>query len=480
MTHILDSAVSHYDVETQCVVVGAGACGLVAALALSDANVDTLVLERDGKATGSTALSSGFIPAVGTRAQLRQGIDDHCEHFIQDIQRKAKQEADSSVVEAVVHKAGQALDWLESAHSFSWQVLDDFLYPGHSAHRMHTVPGKTGAALQEQLLSAAQRAGVDIATHAQVDALIVDRSDRAEGGVADHTPVVHGVRVLRPDGVLETIRASAVILACNGYGGNTALMKRFIPEMASANYCGHAGNTGDAVIWGEQLGVPLKHTGAYQGHGSVAYGHNILITWALMMDGGVQINSKGLRFSNEHAGYSEQAVNVMSQPDHYAWNIYDQRLHEIGMGFPDYQTAVDAGAIVSAATVSELSATTRLPRQPLQQTLAHMDRLASSNSVDEFGRQFHADKQLNAPYYAVKVGPAVFHTQGGLTINNKAQVIDENGDPIVNLMAAGGAACGVSGSTVSGYLSGNGLLTAVSLGLIAAETTIAQLSTAME
>jgi len=38
---------------------------------------------------------------------------------------------------------------------------------------------------------------------------------------------------------------------------------------------------------------------------------------------------------------------------------------------------------------------------------------------------------------------------------------------MANLFAGGGAACGVSGPDVSGYLSGNGLLTAVMLGRIA-------------
>jgi len=49
-------------------------------------------------------------------------------------------------------------------------------------------------------------------------------------------------------------------------------------------------------------------------------------------------------------------------------------------------------------------------------------------------------------------------------------VIDADGRPLKHLMAAGGAACGVSGATVAGYLSGNGLLTAIGLGVIAADT----------
>jgi fumarate reductase flavoprotein subunit len=472
MTTILDVADVEFDLETQCVVVGAGACGLIAALALADAQIDTLVLERDTQASGSTSLSSGFIPAVGTRVQRQQGIDDSLALFAADIQHKANQEADQQIVDAVVRKSGPALDWLESRHGIAWVLLNDFLYPGHSAHRMHAVPGKTGAAFHSQLLAAANDAGVDIVTSARVDALVVANTMRS--GLSDASAVVEvcGVRIIRPDGEYETIKASAVILACNGYGGNTDLMRRFIPEMAHANYCGHAGNTGDAIVWGEMLGAPLRHTSAYQGHGSVAVGHNILITWALMMEGGVQINSEGNRFSNEHAGYSEQAVKVIRQPGECVWNIYDQRLHETGLAFPDYQAAFDGGAVIMADDIAALSVATKMPLVPLHKTLEHVDQLASSESTDEFGRQFRSSTRLKAPYCAVKVGPALFHTQGGLTINTNAQVIGDDLRPIKNLMAAGGAACGVSGSTVAGYLSGNGLLTAVTLGLIAAESAI--------
>ena len=51
------------DDHTRVFIVGDGACGLTAALALQRLGVDCVVLERDAFAAGSTALSSGFIPA---------------------------------------------------------------------------------------------------------------------------------------------------------------------------------------------------------------------------------------------------------------------------------------------------------------------------------------------------------------------------------------------------------------------------------
>jgi fumarate reductase flavoprotein subunit len=71
-------------------IVGAGACGLTAALMLRDAGIECVLLERDAAPQGSTALSSGFIPGAGTRVQRAAGVtDDSAERFVADIQGKA-------------------------------------------------------------------------------------------------------------------------------------------------------------------------------------------------------------------------------------------------------------------------------------------------------------------------------------------------------------------------------------------------------
>lgn len=86
-----------------------------------------------------------------------------------------------------------------------------------------------------------------------------------------------------------------------------------------------------------------------------------------------------------------------------------------------------------------------------------------------FGRDFTSKPALQVPYYAVKVTGALFHTQGGLAIDTNARVLKPDGTPFPNLYAGGGAARGLSGAHVWGYLSGNGLLSAVTLGRIAAQ-----------
>ena len=328
----------------QTIVIGAGACGLTAALAAQDAGGEVLVLERDESPFGSTSMSSGFIPAAATRWQQEQGIDDDPSLFLEDIQRKSHDRSDPTVAAEVTEAIGPALEWLEDEHGIPFEVLEGFLYPGHSRHRMHAVPERTGEALLTRLLQAVMAAGIPVMTDARVTTLF-----------ADEDGLISGVEVTRPDGTTELIGCDSLILACNGYGGNPKMVAANIPAMAEAEYHGHAGNTGDAVIWGEALGAEVRDLTACQGHGSLAMPHRILITWALMMEGGIQVNKNGDRFANEHQGYSEQAVDVLQQPGGVAFDIYDARLHALGLEFPDYKDAVNAGAVRQCDSVEELA-----------------------------------------------------------------------------------------------------------------------------
>jgi fumarate reductase flavoprotein subunit len=422
------------------VVVGAGACGLSAALFLRDAGIDCVLLERDAQAQGSTALSSGFIPAAGTQVQRAAGVlDDSAAIFAADIQAKAQGQAAPHLVNAYTQAAGPALDALQQRHGLVFELLQGFLYPGHSRLRMHTLPQKTGAALVAALEAAAQRAGALLLTSARVVELWCTEQGR-----------VLGVGYMRPDGQSEHLACQALLLACNGFGGNAAMVQALLPEMRHATYAGHSGNDGSAIAWGEALGARLADLGGYQGHGSWAVPQGALITWALMMEGGVQINRRGERFHGETAGYSEAAVHVLAQPDGVAFDVFDQRLLALGRTFPDFVAAEAAGAVKHAADVPALAKLIGCDVEALQATLQAT--------------------RLQAPYCAIQVTGALFHTQGGLDIDAQCRVLREDGEPLPNLLAAGGAARGVSGNAVWGYLSGNGLLSAMAGAYIAAAT----------
>jgi fumarate reductase flavoprotein subunit len=451
-----------FEIQMDVIVVGAGACGLSAALAARDGGAEVLVIERDDTPFGSTGMSTGLIPASGTPEQAAAGIEDSPALFAQDLMKKSKDRADPALTRRLAEESPETVAWLRDVHGVPLSLVTSFLYPGHSRMRMYGPPNRTGSELQAGLEAALSVAGGDLLTGARVETLFV-QDDR-----------VVGVQAVRPDGQTEDVGCGALILACCGYGGNADLVKKWIPEMVGAVYHGHPGNTGDAIVWGERLGAGFGDMTGYQGHGGLAAGYGVPILWPVIMEGGYQVNREGLRFSNEAQGYSEQAAKVNAQTDHVAWTIFDERLHQLMLEFDDYRDALSAGAVLQADGWEELAHLTGLPYDALRRTAQQVEQAIPSQLPDAFGRIFLDRPPLTAPLRAVRVTGALFHTQGGLLVDKDARVLRPDGSPFPNLFAGGGAARGVSGPDADGYMAGNGLLTATTLGKLAGRAAAAQ------
>ena len=438
------------------VVVGAGGCGLSAALSAKENNSEVLVIERDSTPLGTTAMSTGLIPGANTRLQRAAGIEDTPEIFANDIINKTKGETDPEIATSLAIESSKTIEWLIDKYQIPLSLVDSFLYPGHTVMRMHGTPNRTGSELMGALCRAAERAGIDVLTNALVTDLYSDSNNK-----------ILGVKVLRTDGQTEEIGCDALILACCGFAGNPEMVEEYMPEIKEAEFFGHPGNKGDAIKWGKSLGADLADIGSYQGHGGLAAGRGVPILWPMIMEGGFQININGERFSDESLGYSEQAVKVVSQPKKIAWNIFDEKLHELMKEFEDYNNAIEANAIINADNTAELSALTGINKESLDKTIKEVEEMVEGKRKDSFGRDFTIKPKLESPYYTVKVTGALFHTQGGLVVNEHAQVMDKNKDPLPNLFAGGGSARGISGPSDWGYIAGNGLLTATTFGRLA-------------
>ncbi len=444
----------NWDAEVDIAVVGAGGCGLVAALAAAELGAEVVVLEKTEHVLGNTASSAGMIQAAGTRFQREAGIDDSAEQMAADIFKKNGHESNPELTLAVCRTSGPLVEWMVDKLDIELSMFTEFNWPGHSHHRMHAPKSRGGLDLINQLRrEVAKREDIYLMLQSPVTKLIT--GDNGE---------IIGVETRTPNG-MQRIGAKKVILASNGFGGNKEMVQQFIPEMADILYFGYEANTGDAIKWGIELGAQLENMSCFQGHASVASSHGILVSWGGVMSGGFLVNQLGERFGDESEGYSEYALEVMKQPGKIAYYIMDEEIHQNLLTLEDYKNLAQLNGLKIADTPTGLAQKLGLPEAGLAAAIEQFNQ-AVQEGQDSFGRTWFP-RRLTPPFYGVKVEPALFHTQGGLKINVNAEVLSTAGVPIPNLYAGGGAAVGVSGRRPKGYMSGNGLLAALGFGFIA-------------
>ncbi len=439
------------------VIVGGGACGLTAALAAHERGAEAIVLERDERLWGSTGMSIGAVCAVGSAQQRAHGVEDSVERFVADVMAKTLGRADRELAYAIGRASGPMVDWLQERHDvpllldFAWRGL------GHSQPRLHVPPARTGEQLITLLQSAVERAGVPILTQARVVAVVADAADR-----------VRGVRIERPNGDSEWLGCDALVLATCGFGANRAWIREHMPEIATARYFGHEGNMGDGIAWGRALGAGTADMTAYQGLGTLAEPQAIIVPHTLLIDGGVLVNTQGKRFTHELENISGMCVPVLAQPDGVAWVIFDTRRLEVSLGHSmELRQLEELGAVKRAASVSALAELLGIPPQSLAAELEAVAAARAAGGADRLGRRFDGCAPLAAPYCAIKVTGALFHTQGGLLVDSEARVLRADRSALPNLFAGGGAARSISGPDVTGYLPAVGLSMAMTLGQLA-------------
>ncbi|WP_329455937.1 FAD-dependent oxidoreductase [Streptomyces sp. NBC_01497] len=452
------------------VVAGAGG-GLAGALRAAEAGLSVLVVDPDEQFLrgNNTSMSTAMIPGAGSRWQREAGIEDSPERFLADIRAKTHGTADPTLAAALASLSGPLVEWLADGAGLPLQLVRDFSYPGHSADRLHTVEGRHGSTLLRHLYERVRRSpSIDTLVPARlVDVEVADPDARGGGRVT-------GAVVEYPGGHRETIATRAVLLATNGYGADRSLVARHLPEIAAADYHGGQFSRGDGLAIGLRHGARRAYMDAYQGHAALARRSRTLVGWATIMHGAIMVDSAGERFGDETSGYSEYAAALAARPGARGWIVLDQRVHDLCTPFTDFRETAEAGSLVWADDPAALADRTGLPADALARSLdtqaaqatagaqATADARTAGSGGDAFGRTFF-EAPLRAPYAAVEVVPALFHTQGGLVVDGDARVLGPGGAPLGGLYASGGAAHGISGHGAAGYLAGNGLLPALGL-----------------
>ncbi len=459
MTVKLDKSIN-FEISYPVVIVGGGAAGLTAALAARDEGADVLVLERDNEPRGTTSMSQGNIAGAGTKSQKEKGIDDSGEIFAKDIINLTKGKTNHYLAKSFANESGKTIDWLVEKHRIPLELdLDWGAKLGHSKPRIHCTPSKTGDELMTLLLSACNNSGVDILTNAHVTELYKNEKN-----------FIIGLKYERPDGSSDTVGCSSLIVATSGFGANREMIKKFIPEMTNAIYHGHEGNDGAGINWGIDLGAATEDMSSFQGLGALSEPSRILIHYNTILRGGIIVNTEGKRFTDESVDISGMGRKVSAQPEGFVWFIFDKKIHTFSKKYQEHKDAIESGAIKKANSTEQLANIIKIPMKNLKKTINEIHKIQNGSMRDPFGRKFESDLVLEGPpWYTAKCVGALFHTQGGLVINEFAQVIKNDGKILPNFYAAGGTARSISGPADWGYIPAAGLFTATTQGRIAGQ-----------
>lgn len=440
---------SKIDCHVDAIVVGAGAGGLMGALAAAHCGAHVLLVEKDLAGPSNLRVSGGLFPGAGTKFQRQAGIQDGAELFARDIRAKAGEFVNEAIVDTVARRSPDAIGFLSEKVGLPVHVLTDLAGPGHSVARLHATPAESGRELHAMLRDAAARhPRIRVLDGVEVTGLVKD--DALFG-------ILPGMQ-----------RAPRVLLATGGFAANRALLEEFIPHMAGALHIGAGPNDGCAIVWARQFGARLALMDGYQGQGHVNPGTRTRLGMALPGLGAFMVNADGLRFVREDVGPSELAARVLAQPGGVALEVFDQRIHDIAMRQGPYREAWSAGVVRVAQDPDGLACQAKIDPQSFVRTFEAFREMARKAGGDPLGRiRFGAP--LAPPLYAAWVTGALAHTQGGLGVDRHARVLRADGSAIEGLFAAGGAAAGLAGRAGEGYLPGNGLAQSFALGLIAGE-----------
>lgn len=459
-------------IETEIVVIGGGGAGLAAAVRANQLGSKVLVLEKMGKVGGNTILAGGALNAVNDRSEQAIAYNDSVEwHYTQTLSGGDYQ-GDPVLVHTLVSNAWAGVQWLmDLGMEFQDDTAGLFTVTGGLWPRAHKPVEPLGTGFFKTYMNY-------IDSHDNVDVML---NTRATEILVDENGKACGVVATGETGNTVTVKASkGVVVATGGFAANVELRSAYNTQWAdlgdSIKSTNHAGATGDGIKMLQKLGADFVQMGNIQ---LLPLGDPVTGSLSGNIEHDVEtrifINKEGNRFVNEGGRRDDMTNALFAQTDAYMWVVMDSDTYPTGDERNNFgETAnqlVEAGRAVKADTLEELAEKMNVPADTLIAAVTEFNRHAEGGDLagtpDEFGRTLYKTPIDTAPFYAAARIPTVHHTMGGVRINVNAQVLDENGNVIPGLYAAGEVTGGIHGAN---RLGGNALTDTVVFGRIAGES----------
>ena len=466
-------------VDADVVVVGAGGAGMTAAITAAAEGKTVVILESQSMVGGNSVRATGgmnagktvyqdeneFGESAGVEKTLKTaaekyadnetitalaktvseqwaayqanptGYFDSVELMELDTMIGGKGINDPELVETLCANSADAIDWLDE-HGITLHNVSSF--GGASVKRIHrpvNAEGKTvsvGSYMIPLLQENCEKAGVKMMLDTTATEILTDANGAAVG-----------VKATGASGETVTVNAKAVILATGGFGANLDMVVKYKPELKGFMTTNAPGIQGQGIEMAQAIGAATVDMDQIQIHPTVEANTAALITEGLRGDGAILINEEGQRFIDEVGTRDVVSAAEIAQTGSYSWLVVDQAMADASSVIQGY---IKKGYTVTGATYEELGKAMGVDAAAFAETMEKWNGYVEAKNDPDFGRTSFANPLNTAPYYAVKVTAGVHHTMGGLKINANTEVLNEKGEVIPGLFAAGEVTGGVHGA----------------------------------
>ena len=466
-------------VDADVVVVGAGGAGMTAAITAAAEGKSVVILESQSMVGGNSVRATGgmnagktvyqdeneFGESAGVEKTLKTaaekyadnetitalaktvseqwaayqadptGYFDSVELMELDTMIGGKGINDPELVETLCANSADAIDWLDE-HGITLHNVSSF--GGASVKRIHrpvNAEGKTvsvGSYMIPLLEENCEKAGVKMMLDTTATEILTDANGAAVG-----------VKATGASGETVTVNAKAVVLATGGFGANLDMVVKYKPELKGFMTTNAPGIQGQGIEMAQAIGAATVDMDQIQIHPTVEANTAALITEGLRGDGAILINEEGQRFIDEVGTRDVVSAAEIAQTGSYSWLVVDQAMADASSVIQGY---IKKGYTVTGSTYEELGKAMGVDAAAFAETMEKWNGYVEAKNDPDFGRTSFANPLNTAPYYAVKVTAGVHHTMGGLKINANTEVLNEKGEVIPGLFAAGEVTGGVHGA----------------------------------
>ncbi len=450
--------------EADVIIVGAGGAGLAAAVTAHENGASVIVLEKMGKVGGNTIMAGGALNAVDDRSETAIANNDSVQWHYEQTIKGGDNQGDPELVQTLVANAWDGVEWLKGMGMGFKEGT--FTVLGGMWPRAHKPEEPVGTGFFTTYMNYINNnENVEVMLNTCADSLIVD----ADGKVT-------GVMATGETGNTLTVKANkGVIMATGGFSQNLEMRQVFNTLWAdlgeSVKSTNHAGATGDGITMMMKVGADLVQMGNIQ---LLPMGDPVTGSLSGNIEMGVEtrifVNKEGNRFVNEGGRRDEMTQALFAQTDNWQWIVMDSDEYPTGDEKNNFNESANeliaAGRAFKGETLEELASIIGVPADNLIKSVDNFNKHVASKEADEFGRTLYKTPIDNGPFYAAARIPTVHHTMGGVRITPKCEVINEKGNIIEGLYAAGEVTGGIHGAN---RLGGNALTDTVVFGRIAGE-----------